>query len=275
MRQPALAMDLAEIRLVPAGGQAEQGGLAGPVRPNQPDPVAQGDRGIDRIEDYEGADLAGDPGQPQDAHPCRVPATIEARAAARRVAAARFVRSVRVRRVACSASFDVSPRTPSPPISTQRRPARRRPPVMPRRIARPAFRSAAPRRWHHEQRCVERAPMTIRLDGPPAARARLAGPLVDLQPFLHRAVPIRCGVVVDRAAAPVDGLGQDRADGIEQPAFVRRPERRNRSQRVEPGGPERLVGIDVADPDDEGLVQQKRLQSALPAAQPSPERQRG
>ena len=42
--QAALAMDLAAIGLVAAGGEAQQRRLAGAVRPDQPDPVAERDR---------------------------------------------------------------------------------------------------------------------------------------------------------------------------------------------------------------------------------------
>ena len=45
--QAALAMDLAEVRLVAPGGEAEQRRLAGAVRADQPDPVAERDRGVD------------------------------------------------------------------------------------------------------------------------------------------------------------------------------------------------------------------------------------
>ncbi len=45
-----------------------------------------------------------------------------------------------------------------------------------------------------------------------AARARLAGPLVDLQSLLHRPVAVGCRVVVDRRAAPLDRLGQHGPD---------------------------------------------------------------
>ena len=46
-RQAALALDRAAIRLVAAGGQAQQRRLAGPVRPDEADPVAERDRRLD------------------------------------------------------------------------------------------------------------------------------------------------------------------------------------------------------------------------------------
>ena len=115
--QPALAMDLAAVGLVATGGQAQQRRLAGAVRADEPDPVAERDRRVDRVEDDERADLAGHARQAQDAHRSRTPPVpsgggADARAAARRVAAARFVRSVRARRDARAASSGVSPSAP-------------------------------------------------------------------------------------------------------------------------------------------------------------------
>ena len=181
-RQATLAMDLAEIGLVATSGEAEQRRLAGTVRTDEADPVADGDRRVDRVEDDEGADFAGHPREPQDAHRAAAPGgdrrrvasvagagpATDALAAARRVAAARFVRSVRASLAARSASPGVSPTVPSPASSVQRPPVRRRPPVMRRedRAQRP-FRSAAGRRWHHEQKCVARPPTTTRRTGRP------------------------------------------------------------------------------------------------------------
>ena len=180
--QSALPVDLAAVGLVTSSGEPEECRLARPVRSDQPDPIAERDRGIDRIEDHERADLAAHSRQPEDAHrigpvpddePVAAGAAVEsvaaaeARAAARRVAAARFVRSVRARVAAAAASSRVNPTVPSPASCVQRPPVRRGPPVMPRRIEAAPFRSAAPSRWHHEQKCVDRAPMTMRLIGRP------------------------------------------------------------------------------------------------------------
>ncbi len=70
--QAALAMDLAAVRLVAAGGEAQEGRLAGAVGPDQPDPVAERDGRVDAVEDDERADLAGHAGQSQDAHRARL-----------------------------------------------------------------------------------------------------------------------------------------------------------------------------------------------------------
>ena len=55
-------------RLVTAGGDPEQRRLAGPVRADEADPIAESDRGVDRIEDDERPDLAMHAGQPENRH---------------------------------------------------------------------------------------------------------------------------------------------------------------------------------------------------------------
>jgi hypothetical protein len=119
---------------------------------------------------------------PDDASDDRsVWAPAAARAAARRVAAARFVRSARdpgvdavdvgarpFERAARRVDPVGVPIAPSaPPISVHLGPVRMAGAApgfgsMPRRIAAAPGLSPAGRRWHHEQKCVERAPMTIR-----------------------------------------------------------------------------------------------------------------
>ena len=178
-------------------------------------------------------------------------------------------RSVRGAGRGASASARVRPSSPPRPArSSAVRAARRRQSACAGSVLAPA-RSSAGSRWHHEQKCVDRAPITIRLIGRPQRGTRLARPLVDLQPLLHRAVAVGRGVVVDGAAAPLDGLGQDRADRVVQVALVGRPERRGRAQRVKPRRPQRLVRVDVADAGQERLVEQERLEPALaPADEP-------
>ncbi len=66
--QAALADDLPGVRLVTARGDSKQGRLARAVRTDETDPVAERDRGIDRIEDHEVADLAGDRFEAKDRH---------------------------------------------------------------------------------------------------------------------------------------------------------------------------------------------------------------
>jgi hypothetical protein len=52
-RQVPPALDGPAVRLVPADRDPEQRRLAGPVRPDQSDPVADGDRRVDVVEDDE------------------------------------------------------------------------------------------------------------------------------------------------------------------------------------------------------------------------------
>ena len=167
-RQAALPVDGARVRLVAARRQAEQGRLARSVGPDQADPVVDGDRGRHVVEDHERADLAPDAIEAKDRH--GQPPT-EARAAARRVAAARLVRSERAARMRSRLSASrLGPVLPSPPGSSdQRRPVRFGV-VIVRRIARAPGRSEAGRRWHHEQKCVARPPTTIRRIGRPQRR---------------------------------------------------------------------------------------------------------
>src|SRR5579862_2220781 len=100
-------------------------------------------------------------------------------------------------------------------------------------------------------------------DRPATPWAALTGALVDLEPLLHLAVAVGCRVVVDRAASPFDRLGQDGADREVQAALVGRMERRGGTERMEARQPERLVGVDVADPGNERLVEHERLEARL------------
>ena len=108
------------------------------------------------------------------------------------------------------------------------------------------------------------------LDRAAAARAGLAGPLVDLELLLHRSVAVRRRVVVDRTAAPLDSLRQDRPHLPIQPPLVGRSQRPGRAQRVEPRRPKRLVRIDVPDTGHERLVEQQRLEAPVPPAEQQP-----
>ena len=103
--QTALPVHLAAIGLVEPGGDPEQRRLAGAVRPDEPDPVASA------IAASIGSRITNvpisrrTPVEPQDRHQAAsagrdgVAGPVGARAAARRVAAARSVRSVRLRAV--------------------------------------------------------------------------------------------------------------------------------------------------------------------------------
>ena len=108
-------------------------------------------------------------------------------------------------------------------------------------------------------------------DGPAAAAARLAGPLVHVEPLLHLAVAVGRRVVVDRGAAAFDGLGEDRERSRYSAPLVGRSKGPGRAERVEPGPPQRLVRVDVADARDERLVDEQRLQPRPPPADPMAE----
>ena len=115
------------------------------------------------------------------------------------------------------------------------------------------------------------APTTMRRIGRPQ-RGTARRPAGRRQVLLHLAVAVGRRVVVDRRAAPLDRLGQDGPDLAVEARLVGRAEGRAPPERVEPRAPERLVGVDVADPGDERLVEQQRLEPAAPAAQARPER---
>ena len=259
--------DRPAIGLIRPCRDPEQRRLARPVRPDEPDPVTRGDRCADAVEDDERPDLAGHALQAQDRHqPVPAgPSPAAARAAARRAAAALRVRSVRSR--AARSSSTVRPRLPSPASSVQRRPRR---PVVARpgrgvivaedRRGRRALAAGQPLAERAEVRGADADDDAA--DGSPAASAGLAGPLVDVEPLLHRPVAIGRRVVVDRRAASLHRLGEDVADVSIQPSLVGRAQRARGPQRVEARTPQRLVGVDVADACEERLVDQQRLEPA-------------
>ena len=107
-------------------------------------------------------------------------------------------------------------------------------------------------------------------DRPAAAGARLPGALVDVEALLHLAVAVGRGVVVDRAAAPLDRLAQDLEHVAVERALVPRAQRGGGPERVQPRAPQRLVGVDVPDAHDERLVHEQRLEAGPPPAQPCP-----
>ena len=155
--QPALAVDLAAVGLVAPGRQPEQRRLARAVRPDQPDPVAERDRRVDRVEDDERPDLAGHPGQPQDAHRTGPGGAVKERTPVPRpVASPRpvsFARSVPGPRPTPPhpASAPDSPPLPArssavPPVAARRSSSagsRRRPSDRPRRAAGTTSRNAS------------------------------------------------------------------------------------------------------------------------------------
>ena len=94
-----------------------------------------------------------------------------------------------------------------------------------------------------------------------AGRAGLALAGVDEELVLHRPLlAAAVAVVVDRGAAVVDPGLQGGDDGVAQRLQVLGLHRAGGRERVQAGPVERLVGVDVADAGDPGLVEQERLQ---------------
>ncbi len=123
------------ISLLAAGDDLEERGLAGPVGAHQADALTAGERGADRVEDDEVADLAAHALEAQDGHVPKCP---------------RF------------GGADVGARGPGqsagsgPPRSDQLRPRRPTCRALAASAAVVPRRSAAGRRWHHEQKWVPR-----------------------------------------------------------------------------------------------------------------------
>ena len=98
----------------------------------------------------------------------------------------------------------------------------------------------------------------------------------DRQAFLHRAVAVGRRVVVDRGAASLDRFCQHRPDRPVEPCLIRRAKALGATEGVQACLPEGLVGVDVANAGEEGLIEQQRLEAALPppeAGAESPQRE--
>jgi len=74
-------------------------------------------------------------------------------------------------------------------------------------------------------------------------------------------------VVAEGGSSAIDRQREDLADGFSQRANLARRERIGCSQGVNARQPQRLVGVQIADARDEGLVEQERLDAALARAQ--------
>src|SRR3954469_23096162 len=109
-----------------------------------------------------------------------------------------------------------------------------------------------------------------------APHALLALPGVDEELVLHRALlAAGVAVVVDRGATGVDPGLQRRDDPVAQRLQVLGLHRAGGRERVQLGPEERLVGVDVADPGNAGLVEEEGLQRRLPPRRHLPQRLRG
>ncbi len=278
----ALAGDLARVGLVEAGGDAQQRRLAGAVRARRGRPIAERDRRVDRVEDDERR-------RPRGATPSRrridisalrdVPPRGHARRPSGALAGARAGASARRRP---ARPRRAAPDAPLPPLvepaSVRGRHRRRRSRSSAARRTAPAARFGSIRAGSRPRRPVRggqplapRAEVRrARADDDPAhrsaaARARLAGALVDVQVLLHGAVALGRRVVVDRRCRGRSTASrEDPADLAVQPALVAGPQRRRADRSgCSRARPERLVGVDVADAGEERLVEQQRLQAAL------------
>ena len=109
----------------------------------------------------------------------------------------------------------------------------------------------------------------------PAARLALAA--VGLQrPVEVAALAVHVDVQrVEGRAAGLERLRQHVTDRLEQPGHLAALERLGRPGPVQPGVPQRLVGVDVADAADQGLVEQRALDPGMPPDQPFREVVRG
>ena len=106
------------------------------------------------------------------------------------------------------------------------------------------------------------------LDGSSAAEARFAGPPVDSHPLGGEPrLAVRIDVIPIRrspAGQPLPERGPDAPVQAPNLGFGQgvRP-----AERMEASPPQRLVGVDVADPGDEGLVEEQGLQACAAAPQ--------
>ena len=250
----ACDVDATRVGRVESRDDPQQRALARAVRADQPDSLAARQARADRVEDDERADLAADPVEAEDGHR---PSVLYRR---------RGYRCGRVGGAQASGS--------GPPSSLQRRP-RRGATVLARRRREPRVRAGPLGR---RQALAPRAEVRAALpeheppDRSPAAPARQPGALVDVEVLLHLAVALGRGVVVDRGPATLHGLPQHGPDGLVEVALVGRSQRRDRTQRMQLRAPQGLVGVDVADPRDEALVGDRRLEPAAALAQSLTER---
>jgi hypothetical protein len=97
-----------------------------------------------------------------------------------------------------------------------------------------------------------------------AAVAWLTGALVDIKALLHLSIAIWGGVIVDRGTASGNGLAQHANDRKVQRVNLSGAQRARSGERMDLRAPERLVGIDVADPNDAALVKKKALDACRP-----------
>src|SRR5271155_4656354 len=87
------------------------------------------------------------------------------------------------------------------------------------------------------------------LDGALAAEAVLARPSVDTELVLEGAAQTRTAdVIADAGAALGNGPAEHLRHGLTKPADFAIFQTAAQPGRVQPGGEERLIGVDIADP---------------------------
>src|SRR5262245_22222135 len=111
------------------------------------------------------------------------------------------------------------------------------------------------------------------LDRGAAAQAGLALLVVDVEVLLVRPrLAVAIAIVAQGAAAVLDSLEQRDPDAGVQPGDLVVVKTIAGAQRVELSEPQRLIGVDIADPCDHALVEQQRLELRAAAAQQCGER---
>src|SRR5579864_4937369 len=71
---------------------------------------------------------------------------------------------------------------------------------------------------------------------------------------------------VERGPADGQGFGEDLAHRLEEPGDLGAVQRFRRPGPVQAGPPQRLIGVDVADPADQRLIEQGALDPGVPGA---------
>jgi len=104
-----------------------------------------------------------------------------------------------------------------------------------------------------------------------AVNARFAFAPIDAMFHLEpAALALRVHVVGNRRPAQFDGMRQNPADGRVQPFGAHAAQAGGARQRMDPGGEQTLICVDVPYPGQEALVQQQSLHPSL-TAQPHAE----
>ena len=97
-------------------------------------------------------------------------------------------------------------------------------------------------------------------DRGPAAVARLSFAAVNAKLVLHPpAASVGTAVVAERCSLTADPEPQSLADPVPERGHLLDVELAGRDERMNPGVPERLVGVNVPDPRRRPLVEQRRL----------------